>query len=505
MLLAALGAPTAAQAASGPGSAVVLVSGFDTVSPFSTSDPSCAGKEGPAWNPPTGVAQALKGAGFTVFTAPVMQEGGPPATPCAPGTAVPPVASTYINSNGDLTANGQALGNFIAFLRANYGVTKIDLVAHSDGGLWSRSAITQQSNYPGVAVTSLTTLGTPHTGSFIADIAEDFDNGQCKAPNPIAQAVCLALQNVVGFVIKDLGPIPVHELSSDYLSTWNPEQRMGACPVTGVAGTYFNFPLPPSILSGYYNPSDGLVGQASALGQAAKSIYGNLIPAAGIPNFQVGGSFPVVHGSSFSFLSDQNLLNQTAISNLIVSTLKAQPSTGATCTAPTPPPPATTDGLVNLTIPLHAFAAPRHRTLPPTRLGDTIVFSSRARLRCGRRTLTSTAFPGHPELRVTFARCKRRLRVKGKGRVLLIRAIGTATIGISGNTVTVRTHGIRVRRVGLQLLQGQSFVRIPLRHSVRGTLPAGAGPTTLRVEAITRKPLPRLRGRTLVGSATVSR
>src|SRR5436190_857207 len=83
-----------------------------------------------------------------------------------PGAAVPPLAD-YINSNGDLNTNGQALGQFFAFLRDNYGVTKIDVVGHSDGGLWSRSAITQQSNYPGVGVTSLTTLGTPHTGSFV--------------------------------------------------------------------------------------------------------------------------------------------------------------------------------------------------------------------------------------------------------------------------------------------------------------------------------------------------
>jgi hypothetical protein len=384
-------------------------------------------------------------------------------------------------------------------------VTKVDLVAHSDGGLWSRSAITQQSNYPGVAVTSLTTLGTPHTGSFIADIAEDTSNGQCKATNPVLQAVCLALQKVVKLVIADLGPEATYQLSSDYLTTWNPEQRIRSCPVTGIAGTYFNFPLPPTVLPAYYNPSDGLVGQASALAQASKSIYGTPIPAPGIPNFQVGGSFPVVHGTSFSFLSDQNLLNQTAISNLIVTTIQSQPAGSATCTAPTPPPPATTDGLVNLTIPLHTYVAPRRRTLPPTRATDTLLFSSRARLRCGKRLLASTALPGHSELRVAFARCKRRVRVKGNGPVLLIRTIGTATIQIVGNTVTVRTHGIRVRRVGLQLLQGQSFIRIPLRRSVRGTLPAGAGPTTLRIEAITRKPLKRLGGRTLVGSATVSR
>src|SRR5262249_19078088 len=162
------------------------------------------------------------------------------------------------------------------------------LVGHSDGGLWSRAAITQQSNYPGVTVTSLTTLGTPHTGSFIADIAEDTDHGKCNARNPILQAVCLSLHKVVQLVIADLGPEATTELTGDSLTPWNREQRMGSCPVTGIAGTFFNFPLPPSVLPTYYNPSDGLVGQASALAQSSKTIWGTPIPAPPIPNFQVG-------------------------------------------------------------------------------------------------------------------------------------------------------------------------------------------------------------------------
>src|SRR5215212_4026754 len=118
ILLAGL-APGVAQAASPPDSAVVLVSGFDTITPFSTPDPACAGQEGPGWNPAGGVASTLKAAGFSVFTAPVKQSTGQPAAACAPGTPVPPL-SDYINSNGDLNANGVALGSFLAFLKDNY-------------------------------------------------------------------------------------------------------------------------------------------------------------------------------------------------------------------------------------------------------------------------------------------------------------------------------------------------------------------------------------------------
>ncbi|HEY8581785.1 MAG TPA: hypothetical protein VIL49_02525, partial [Capillimicrobium sp.] len=85
---AALAAPAAAAASP----AVVLVSGFDTATPFTTSDPSCAGQEGNTWGNASGPAAALKGAGLTVFTAPVAQGGGQVPAPClGPGQAAPPV------------------------------------------------------------------------------------------------------------------------------------------------------------------------------------------------------------------------------------------------------------------------------------------------------------------------------------------------------------------------------------------------------------------------------
>jgi triacylglycerol lipase len=492
----------AAQAATGPGSAVVLVSGFDTVTPFSTSAAGCAGQEGPAWSPAGGVAAALKAAGYTVFTAPVMQGGGQPAAPCAPGTAVPPL-SEYINSNGDVNANGQALGRFLAFLNANYGVTRVDLVAHSDGGLWSRSAITQSSNYPNLAVTSLTTLGTPHTGSFIADLSQYISNGQCKAPNHVAQLVCLALQSTVQFVVNDLGELTVTELTNEYLRTWNPEQRIGSCPVTGIAGTYFDFPLPPSIFPAYYNPSDGLVGEASATAQASKSIFGTPIPAPGIPNFTNGGEFPVVHGTSFAFLTKKNLLNQPAISARVVAALNSQPAAGPPCsTGPSTPAPAAalsvTDNQAVTVIPLLHHVVPRRGTLPRPGGGDVVLHTRKIRLYCGKRRLRSIPFLGSRKLRITLASCKRRLRVKGKGRAVMFRNRGQAVLNVQGQSVIVQP-GVKARKLGLSFEGASRFVQVPLNGSGQGTLPAGSGPITLRVSVTPD------RGPSLTGSATVSR
>ena len=243
-------------------------------------------REGPTWGPPGIVARDLKAAGLNVYTAPIANGGGAPPAPCTGGQATPP-QSAVIDSNGDVNANGAALAGFIAFLRDNYGVTSVQLVGHSDGGLWSRSALTQDGAYGGVAIPSLTTLGTPHTGSFAADLGVYLNNGQCDTTGWI-QDVCEVFQSLLDKVLAGIGPVAVEQLTSGFLATWNPQQRIGGCPVTGYAGTYEDFSYLPFT---YLNPSDGVVGQASALNTAASGLTGP-IPAAPIPGFKSGGTLP---------------------------------------------------------------------------------------------------------------------------------------------------------------------------------------------------------------------
>lgn len=495
--IAAVG-PAAAQAAA-PSDAVVLVSGFTTNTPFTTSDPSCAGQEGPTWDPANGVAATLRANGYAVFTAPVKPAADQPATPCAPNGGATPPPSDYINSNGDVNANGQALGGLFAFLKDNYGVNKIDLVTHSDGGIWSRSAITQQKNFPGVTINSLTTLGTPHTGSFEADIAEDLDNGKCTTGKPIVKGLCVFLRAIAESVLSQLGPTAVKELSSDYMTTWNTEQTIGDCRVTGIAGTYFKIPLDPSQLPTYYNPSDVLVGQASALGQASTSIFNTPIPAPGIPNFVNGGSFPVVHSATFSWLSLANLLNTQAVSDAALAAVNADQSAGEKACTATSSPPTVTDGDATMVVPLHGFTASRHGALPRPRRGDLILHRSRARIFCRKRRLRSLPFLGDRKLRVTHPACGHRLSVRGSGRALMIRTRGSVTVEIHDTGVTVKLRGVAPRKLVLKLEQGESFVPVALDGSGAGTLPAGSGPTSLRL-LVTPK-----HGARLVGGTTVSR
>ena len=289
----ALAMPAAALASS----AVVLVSGFNTATPFTVPLAACATQAGPTWGASTGPAASLRAAGEQVFTAPVANGGGTPGVPCtALGGAVPPAADV-IDSNGEVDANGAALMHFLQFLASNYGVTSVSLVGHSDGGLWSRSAITQlRAADAGPTVQSLTTLGTPHTGSFGADLAELVVDGRCEASDPTEQAVCQALLSVVQQLATELGPTTLRELTSSFLEGWNPQQTIG-CPVSVAAGTFVNVPYIGSLLPLYYNPSDGIVGQASALGEASTSLDGQTIPGPGIPQIIQIGSFPVVHSS----------------------------------------------------------------------------------------------------------------------------------------------------------------------------------------------------------------
>ena len=274
------------------------------------------------------MAQTLKPAGLDVFTAPVRQTGEPLLAPCTGPAEVAPPDSAVINSNGELDANGQALANLLAFMRDTYGVEKLHLVGHSDGGLWSRSAITQDPGYADLEVLSLTTLGTPHIGSLVADLAINLDGGKCDFTNEIEQLICESVVEVADLMLKDLGKVATTELTNGFLTGWNPQQRIGSCPVTGIAGNHVGFSIP---LLGYYTPSDGAVGLSSALGESALAIDGSTIPAPGIPNFKQGGTYDVVHGLGLDFLDPANLLNTQAVSNEVRDTVLAAATNTTAC------------------------------------------------------------------------------------------------------------------------------------------------------------------------------
>ncbi len=480
----------AASAAAAPPypEAVVLVSGFDTQTPFTTPDHSCNGKEGEAWDPPTGVAAALKTAGKKVFTAPVRQAGGNGLTPCDPDGPSPP-QSDYIDSNGAVDANGAALAGLLAFLRDNYGVQRVELVGHSDGGLWSRSAITQDGAYKGVSVLSLTTLGTPHTGSFIADLAIDTEGAKCESESEFLRLLCLALRTSVEAIIDDIGQTATEELTNDYLATWNPLQTIGKCPVTGIAGTFVGgggreAPYP------YYVPDDGLVGEASALARSAKDLDEHTIPAPPIPNFRVGGTYPVVHGASMKYLSEESLLNTAAISAKVVEVVSETQPSGPLCNVASGATASVIPATPSLRLPLTRLVLPTRRGyLPVPNKEDAVIVRHGVHLTCGTRgALPLAPLLGDERLRIGQAlTCGQRLLARGGAKpragALLIRRDPSRDVilQLRGDGVRLRVRGPRPQAVWVLHDGPGKWTPLPLDRFGRGALPSRASRSALRI------------------------
>ncbi len=78
---------------------------------------------------------------------------------------------------GDIANTARDLDRFVDDVLARTGAAKVDLVGHSQGGLVARQYV---KNLGGDAtVDSLISLGTPHYGTAVANIADFFGLGNC--------------------------------------------------------------------------------------------------------------------------------------------------------------------------------------------------------------------------------------------------------------------------------------------------------------------------------------
>lgn len=78
---------------------------------------------------------------------------------------------------GDIRASARALDAFADGVRAQTGAARVDLVGHSQGGLVGRAYVKYEGG--DAEVDSLISLGTPHYGTSLANIARFFSLGTC--------------------------------------------------------------------------------------------------------------------------------------------------------------------------------------------------------------------------------------------------------------------------------------------------------------------------------------
>lgn len=275
--------------------AVVLMSGGDAASPFTTPDAACSTGLA-AGNTNTALREFLLGRGYQVFTAPAHNGRGivrdpDPASFGAFGGQPEVLGEQFtVNSDGDIDLAGEHLARFMELLLERYGVDEVDFIGHSNGGLFARSAIRTMGllDIP-VRTRTLTTLASPWMGTLplrwaYGEIPDAELMGQ-----EFAVKAAAGLKERIGQ--GDLGL--AQENTYHYLvgaGRWNDFQIgvLDDIPVYLIGGTHFTAEGGDPELW----PNDGLVTSFSAT-------------AAGLPRtvapIQTTATFPVTHSI---FISD---------------------------------------------------------------------------------------------------------------------------------------------------------------------------------------------------------
>lgn len=249
-----------------PSRVAVIVSGGAAISPFTTPTAGCASGLS-AGSTDTGLREALLAAGLPVYTSPA-NVGRRPVTndPEANGFDAAPEqlpSELTVNAVGTIDDAGRHLAAFLTFLAEREGFAEVDLVCHSMGGLFSRAAIRElKAAGRSLRIRSLTTLGTPWTGSFIAEVAGGLADMSVAAGDPRTEGIIAEMRDQLTGASEGAG----QQVTSHYLAGrdgWN-ERQVGileGIPVTIVAGDWFQ----AADGDAHAWPHDGLVSVSSAL------------------------------------------------------------------------------------------------------------------------------------------------------------------------------------------------------------------------------------------------
>ncbi|RUP06673.1 MAG: alpha/beta hydrolase [Mycobacterium sp.] len=257
--------------------AVVIVSGGDATSPFTTPDQACATGLA-AGNTDTAIREYLLKQAYTVYTSPAMAGRGQVVDQTGFGPfGICPVTlpeNMTVDSTGSIDTAGEHLARFLTYLHTDKGVNDVDLVAHSMGGLYSRAAIRvlSSTNSP-LHIRSLTTIGTPWQGSYLSDYA----NGILPLTDCLGDTFCEKAMNGFKDEVLRLMAGSGREVNQAFLmgkNGWNDFQSgvLDKIPVVLIGGKKFT---KPSQVNPAVWPNDGLVALQSAL---AKDVGDPVLP-----------------------------------------------------------------------------------------------------------------------------------------------------------------------------------------------------------------------------------
>ncbi|MGD9619830.1 MAG: alpha/beta fold hydrolase [Mycolicibacterium sp.] len=267
ILLMSMVVPAGTGAAAPRGHAVVIVSGGEAVSPFTTPEQAC-GSGLAAGNTDTALRTDLLAAGYRVYTSPAMAGRGPVTDQGGFGAfgdcPITLPENMTVDSTASIDLAGEHLARFLTYLHDAHGVDVVDVVGHSMGGLYSRAAfrVLQGLGSP-LRIRSLTTLGTPWQGSYLSDYA----NGLSPLSDCAGDAFCEQAATAMQAEVTRLQSGSGREVNKGYLMGphgWNEYQAgvLDRIPVVMIAGTRFTRPGPVSPSTW---PNDGLVARNSAL------------------------------------------------------------------------------------------------------------------------------------------------------------------------------------------------------------------------------------------------
>ena len=115
------------------------------------------------------------------------------------------------HTQGDIAEQGRRLADLITNLQHQHPGTNIDVIAHSQGGLVARSAITTHHAEPA----TLVTLGTPHQGTDIATAARGLD--RTTTGHLLLDGATLATGHATGLDLNSTSILQMAE-TSDFIT-----------------------------------------------------------------------------------------------------------------------------------------------------------------------------------------------------------------------------------------------------------------------------------------------